>query len=253
MTVRFEVNPPKIIQNSALSDKLEENLEKLKQRVFELSLNCDSIHITDSVLGVSRVSPITVGSQIKNEIKKMNITTSLRVRDRNLISLTQKICDSVLLDLDGVLILKGDPPPTGPKDSKLVPSEVVKNLKELGFDKKIDLYLSLSNNPDFGKLSKKIDAEPTGFVTQVIHSEDQVQRIVDELKPQGFKIIPCILLPSEKNSKSADFLKLDWSNYKERVIDFVKSIHKMTGDVLITSPSDFTTARQTISELVKFV
>ena len=29
-------------------------------------------------------------------------------------------------------------------------------------------------------------------------------RIVDKLKPEGFKIIPCILLASEKNLKSAN-------------------------------------------------
>jgi len=119
----------------------------------------------------------------------------------------------------------------------------------LGFDKKIDIFLSLPNNPNFNKIQKKIEAEPAGFFTQVIHSEDQVSRIVDELKPQGFKIIPCILLPFEKNTKSAQFLNLDWSSYKENVVEFIKKIHNITNDILITSPNDFKGAQETFTKL----
>ena len=131
----------------------------------------------------------------------------------------------------------------------LIPSKTVKYFKDLGFDKKMDIFLSLPNNPDFNKIQKKIEAEPTGFITQVIHSVEEVSRISDRLKPDGFKIIPCVLLPSEKNAKSAQFLKLDWSNYKENILDFINEIHEITGDVLITSPNDFTYAKEILSKL----
>ena len=113
----------------------------------------------------------------------------------------------------------------------------------------MDIYLSLPNNPDFNKIQKKIDAQPTGFITQVIHSIDEVTRISDKLKPEGFKIIPCILLPSEKNTKSAEFLKLNWSNYADSVLDFIKKIHEITGDILITSPNDFNYAKEILGKL----
>ena len=93
----------------------------------------------------------------------------------------------------------------------------MKYFKELGFDKKMDLYLSLPSNPNFNKIQKKIEAEPTGFITQVIQSIDEVSRIADNLKPKGFKIIPCVLLPSEKNAKSANLLELNWSEYQNSV------------------------------------
>ncbi|MFB5645741.1 MAG: 5,10-methenyltetrahydrofolate synthetase, partial [Nitrosopumilaceae archaeon] len=92
---------------------------------------------------------------------------------------------------------------------------------------------------NFEKIQKKIDAKPTGFITQVIGSEEQVSKIVNHLKPQGFMIIPILLYPSKKNQKSADFLKLDWSNYQNRFLDFVRKVHDLCEDVLITSPSDF--------------
>ena len=250
MTLRYEINPPKVIQDTILShEELQCSLNSLRQRVFQIGTVCNGIHLTDSVLGIPRISPITSGALIRDDNKKIDITASLRIRDKNLTSLTQTICDAVLLGLNGVLVIKGDEPPKGPKDSGLISSQIVKYFKEMGFDKKIDIFLSLPNNPNFNKIQKKIEAEPTGFITQVIHSEDQVSRIVDELKPQGFKIIPCILLPFEKNAKSAQFLNLDWSSYKESVVEFIKKIHEITGDVLITSPNDFKGAQETLKKL----
>ena len=72
---------------------------------------------------------------------------------------------------------------------------------------------------------------------------------MDNLKPRGFKIIPCVLLPSEKNAKSAQFLKLDWSKYKNSVEDFIKQVHQIAGEVLITSPNDFNYAKEILGKL----
>jgi len=250
MTITYELNPPKVIQDSVLShEELQNSVNKLKAKAFEVSNVCNSIHVTDSVLGIPRISPITIGVFIRNSNDKIELSASVRVRDRNLTSLTQTICDAILLDLNAVLILKGDPPPAGPKDSKLVPSEVVKQFNEQGFGKKIDLFLSLPSNPNFEKIHKKIEAQPKGFVTQVISSQDQITKIVDKLKPQGFKIIPCILLPSEKNLQSAKRLNFDWSNYSKDVVGFIKEAHKISGNVLISSPNDFKRALEVLKKL----
>ncbi len=249
MTLRYEINPPKVIQDKLLSHEPQRSLDDIKQRIINISKNCNGIHITDSVLGIPRVSPLTLAALIRGFSKEMEITISLRVRDRNLAALTQSVCDAVLLGLNGVLILKGDASADGPKDSGLVPSQVVKHLNESGFNKNIDLFLSLPSNPDFNKIGKKLDAEPAGFITQVIHSEKQVTRIVDELKPQGFKVIPCVLLPSEKNINSAKFLKLDWSGYQDNIVDFIKNIHHIAGDVLISSPNDYAKAQNLFKSL----
>lgn len=250
MTITYELNPPKVIADTVLSHKeLENSVSVLKDKASKIGKVCPSIHVTDSVLGIPRISPITIGFFIRNSNDKIELSASVRVRDRNLTSLTQTICDAILLNLNGVLILKGDPPPAGPKDSKLVPSEVVKQFNQQGFGKKINLFLSLPSNPNFEKIQKKIEAEPRGFVTQVVSSLDQITRIVDKLKPQGFRIIPCIMLPSEKNLKSAKMLNLDWSSYSNDIIGFIKTAHKLAGNVLISSPNDFKGALETLKKL----
>ncbi|MDE1766698.1 MAG: 5,10-methenyltetrahydrofolate synthetase [Thaumarchaeota archaeon] len=249
MTIIYELNPPKVIQDRILShDELQNSVEKFKIKSTEIGRICDGIHVTDSVLGIPRISPITAGFFVKNSNSKIKISASIRVRDRNHTSITQTVCDAILLNLNGVLIVKGDPPPTGPKDSRLVPSDVVKQFNEQGFGEKIDLYLSISSNPNFEKIHKKIEAQPRGFVTQVISSIDQVARIVDKLKPQGFVVIPCILLASELNQKSAQMLNLDWSGYSKDMIGFLKEVHKIAGNVLLSSPNDFKRALEVLKE-----
>jgi 5,10-methylenetetrahydrofolate reductase len=250
MTIIYEINPPKVIQDTILSHgQLSESVEKLKERAAKVGQACDGIHLTDSVLGIPRVSPITAGFFIRNSNNKIRITASIRVRDRNLTSITQTLCDAILLDLNGVLVLKGDSPPSGPTDSGLIPSDIVKQFNEQGFAKRIDMYLSISSNPDFEKMHKKIEAHPKGFVTQVISSIDQVTRIVDKLKPQGFKVIPCVLVSSEKNLKSAQMLNLDWSEYSKDLAGFVKQVDKIAGSVLVSSPNDFTGALDLLHKL----
>ena len=250
MTIRYEINPPRVIQDRVLSNKeVRSSLGKVEKRIITIGKLCDGIHLTDSVLGVPRISPITTGAIIRNDGLDLDITASLRVRDRNITALTQSVYDAVLLGLDGILILKGDEPPKGPKDSKLVPSQVVRHFKELGFDKNLDFFLSIPANPDFEQIQKKIDAEPKGFVTQVVQSPDQVFRLVDKLKPQGFKVIPCVMVPSENNSKSAKMVGIDFAKYEEDTLDFITEIYKSTKEVLITSPNDFQAAVKILSKL----
>jgi homocysteine S-methyltransferase len=250
MTLRYEINPPKIIQDSNLSHlEIIKLLDKVKHRVSEISNSCHGVHFTDSVLGIPRVSPVTTGVLIRKLNPKIEITVSLRVRDKSLTLLSKLMEDTVSGGLDGVLILKGDASPEEKKDSGLIPSQVVRHFNEVGYGKKLDLFLSLPSKPDFNKIQKKIEAEPAGFVTQVIHSIGEVTRIIDKLKPEGFKIIPCILLPSEKNKKSAKLLQLDWSEYKNSIEDFIRNVHNIAGEVLVTSPNDFNSAKEILGKL----
>lgn len=250
MTIIYEVNPPKLPKDDTLSDdELENLLEKLKQRISEISKSCDGIHITDSVLGTKRISPLVASELVKKNFPDMKITISVRVRDNVITEIEKIVNDAITLGVNGVLILKGDASPDNPKDSGLIPSQVVKHLRELEFDKKIDLFLSLPANPDFKKIQKKIDAKPAGFITQVIESFEQVSKIIENLKPQGFKIIPILLFPSQKNEKSANFLKLDWSKYQNDFAGFVRRVHDLCGEVLVTSPCDFNGVKETLEKI----
>ena len=234
MTIRYEANPPKILSDVDTDESIVKFIEKIKI----ISKNCDAIHLTENVLGYQRVSPIKVGKIIREEIPDIPITVSLRVRDKSEEEISKFVKECIVLKFAGILILMGDPSQTGKPDSGQIPSTTVKKLREKGIDSEIDLYLSISNQPNLSKIRKKIDAKPKGFMTQVVQNLEQVQSLVDNLK--GFSVIPIILFPSEKNQKSAKFLNLDLKLYSQGLKEFVKEAHKITGDVLITSPSDFT-------------
>ena len=233
MTIRYEANPPKILPDQ----DLEESISKFVNKIKIISKNCDSIHLTENVLGYTRASPIKVGKIIRKEIPSLPITVSLRVRDKSEKEIEGFVQEAISSGFSGILVLMGDPSQSGQPDSGLAPSQVVKLLKEKKVDSKIDLYLSISNQPNFSKIKKKLETNPKGFMTQVIQTVDQVQNIADNLK--GYSVIPIVLFPSEKNEVSAKFLNLDRKKYGENFGEFLNKVHQITGDVLITSPNDF--------------
>ena len=233
MTIRYEANPPKILPDVDTNESIAKFIEKIKI----ISKKCDAIHITENVLGYQRVSPIKVGKIIKKEIPELPITVSLRVRDKSEEEISKFVESCISSGFSGILVLMGDPSQNKKPDSGQVPSAVVKRLREQGIDAKINLYLSISNKPDFSKIGKKLEAKPNGFMTQVVQNLEQVQNLYDNLK--GYSVIPIILFPSEKNEKSAKFLNLDLAVYSKGFEEFVKNAHKITGDILLTSPSDF--------------
>jgi homocysteine S-methyltransferase len=233
MTIRFEANPPKILPDV----NTEESIKKFVDRIKIISNKCDAIHLTENVLGHQRVSPITIAGIIKKEIPNMPITISLRIRDKNEDEIEKIVDKCISIGISGILILLGDPSHIKTSNSGLIPSQVVSNLKNKKYDSKIELFLSVSNKPNFSKIERKIKANPKGFMTQVVQNIQQVQNLSDNLKQ--FSIIPIILFPSEKNQKSADFLGLDLTEYSKEFDKFVKETHKITKDVLLTSPNDF--------------
>jgi len=201
MTVRYEINPPKI------SDDGQDVRNVLFERIETISSVCNGIHLTDSVLGIPRVSPFEIAKQIRESDKNIKLTCSLRVRNKNLNDI-EKIVEQSVGTVDGILVLMGDQSDAMSSKVELIPSQVDKTLNDNGLGKKTELFLSIPSNPNFVKILKKIDAKPAGFFTQVIHSKEQIEKISGRLKPNGFKIIPCLLLPSHKIQNLQNFSKL---------------------------------------------
>lgn len=243
MTIRYEANPPKILPGVDTNESIKKFIDKIKI----ISKKCDAIHLTENVLGFTRVSPIKVGKIIKQEIPDLPITVSLRVRDKSEKEILEFVVECVSIGFSGILILMGDQSQSKKKDSGQIPSATVKRLKQQGFDSKIKIYLSISNKPNFSKIGKKIDAKPQGFMTQAIQNIEQVENLSNNLK--GFPIIPILLYPSEKNEKSAKFLNLDLTTYTEQFKELLEKTQKITGDVLLTSPSDFNGLNEFLEKL----
>ena len=78
MTIRYEINPPKI------SNSTTEQIEKLEHRIEKISHFCDGIHVTESVLGIPRISPIVIARKIKQDNPKLKVTVSLRTIDKTI-------------------------------------------------------------------------------------------------------------------------------------------------------------------------
>lgn len=234
MKISYELNPPKILDGGFDYDRLKRDIARFRERVMMIRTLADNIHLTDSVLGIARISNISLAKDLGIKSR-----CSIRIRDRNLLALLQLVTDAILADIDGLLIVKGDKPKDRSIDSSLKPSIVVKTLNQLGFDKRIKLFLSISSNAKKEEIERKIDAEPYGFITQTISSLQDLIMINDIAKSHNIRVIPCIMIPSEKNRSSAESIGLDWSNYEDNPYSFIKAAYDICGEVLMTSPMSF--------------
>ena len=242
--IRFELNPPKIVQNRYFEDhELRKSLLSLVARARELVGLVDGIHITDSVLGIPRISGISFAHFIRNSGNSLPISCSLRARDRNYTSFMQFVGDAILLGLESILILKGDELGPDSSTSNLKPTEILKILQREKYDRYINFNLTApSKVTDRFQIEKKILSKPHSLVTQSIESLANLAELADLAKQHGIRTVACIMIPSDKNLKSAQMIGLDWNEYSKDPVSFITEAGKIADEVLLTSPNHFAAA-----------
>lgn len=252
MKVAYELNPPKVARDGRFEQRrLESDMAVLRERAAQLGRYADGIHLTDSVLGVPRVSSITAATFVKKAARDAKLGCSIRTSDRNVITLSQAAADAVISGVSSLLILLGDAPADG-RNSGLKPSQAVRMLSEQGFGRKLELDLSFPAkiaDREAPAIQAKLDARPHALVTQSISSLSDLCEIVDLAKPRGIKVVACIMVPSEKNAQSATMIGLDWSGYQKEPAEFVKRAGRIAGSVLLTSPNSFKSGLELLKEL----
>ena len=268
MNISYELNPPKIVigDDDYYFDamRLNQELQILLNRSSELVNLVNGIHLTDSVLGIPRVSSITAASYIKkNAGNRLKLSCSVRTRDRNFTSFCQFVTDAILVGVESLLILRGDKPATtttttttttaegggggegegaGHKSSGLKPTSILSILNDKKYNKSIHLNLSVPSKIFYHNRSlfeKKIEAKPYSWVTQLISSLSDLGEIVDMAKSFKIKVVACVMVPSDKNRRSADIIGLDWKEYEKNPVDFIKDASTLADEVLISSPNSF--------------
>ncbi len=252
MIINYELNPPKILPKDYFSySNLLDDIDNVKKKVNIIHAYSHCIHFTDSVLGIPRISSITMANIIKKYNDRIKISCSIRTRDRNLTSIYQTIFDSILYNIESLLILLGDQPRNDLGTHELLkPSRVVNLLNSQEFKKSIKLNLSIPNKiRNINTIQRKIDAKPYAFVTQSIESLKDLENITDLIRPFDIKVIACIMLPSQKNKRSAELIGLNWQEYEKEPIEFIRNCGKVADEVLLTSPNHFALATEILKEL----
>ncbi len=257
MNIIYELNPPKILNSYRIDIALlNQELLKFLNRARIISNFTKYIHITDSVLGIPRFSSIHATQMIMNNLTKLdlNISCSVRTRDRNMNSIIQMVTDAVMLKISGLLFIQGDKPAFEESEkapSLSNPTDVIKLLTSIGFDKLIDLDLSIPNKISNQKVfQKKVNSKPHKFITQSINSIQEIRDLKDLIKPNNIQLIPCIMVPSVKNERAAAMIGLDWSEYQDNFLGFLKEVYQETDYILITSPNSFDEGIEVLKKIV---
>jgi 5,10-methylenetetrahydrofolate reductase len=242
--IAYELNPPKIVKGERFDlGQLKGNIDQMLNRASQLRGLVPGIHLTDSVLGIPRLSSVTAARYIREYIDtEAKLSCSIRVRDRNFPSLCQAVSDAILIGAESVLLLMGDEPADKLGGSGLRPSMAVKMLKDYGYDSNIKLDLSFPakvKNNSAKSIKNKLEANPHSLVTQSISSLSDLGEIADLARSHGIKVTAVVMVPSEKNRQSASLIGLDWSEYEANPVDFILQAAKIADRVLLTSPNSF--------------
>jgi 5,10-methylenetetrahydrofolate reductase len=252
MKISYELNPPKIVKGERFDlAQLNHDMQALADRASQLSGLVSGIHLTDSVLGIPRVSSVSAAGYIKWRVNA-ELSCSIRVRDRNFTSLCQTVLDAIMIGVDSLLILMGDDPADGPSDSGLRPSSALKMLRKEGYGSNIKLDLSFpakAKNKSAKSVQNKFEAKPNSLVTQSISSLSDLGEIVDLARQHGIKVAAVVMVPAEKNAHSASMIGLDWSEYEKNPADFVRQAARIADRVLLTSPNSFAAGLELLKQL----
>ena len=259
MEIIYELNPPKIFYGTNINmDVLSQEIEKFLNRSRTILEFTKFIHITDSVLGIPRISSIHGAALIRENINNadINVSCSVRTRDRNINSIIQFATQSIYLNVKDLLFIMGDEPRininAATKESLSKPTEVVTILNSLGYNKLINLNLSIPNKvSDFNKITKRTKANPYAVITQSIGSLQEVKDLKGFLEPHSIKLIPCIMIPSKKNIQAAKMIGLDWKEYEDNVLEFIYKIGTLADQLLITSPNNFNEGVEILEKISK--
>ena len=257
INIAYELNPPKIVKGERFDlGQLKGNIMEMSRRALQLRGLVRGIHLTDSVLGIPRLSSVTAARYIKEHIDteetRLSCSCSIRVRDRNFPTLCQTVSDAILAGVERVLLLMGDEPADRLGDSGLRPSTAVRMLKNYGYDLNIKLDLScpakITNN-SAKSIRNKLDVTPHSLVTQSISSLSHLGEIADLARSHGIKVTAVVMVPSEKNRQSASLIGLDWSEYEVNPVDFILQAGKIADQVLLTSPNSFASGLELLLQL----
>lgn len=272
MNIIYELNPPKILHGKNIDlSNLNFEIEKFLSRASVISKLTKYIHLTDSVLGVPRLSSLTSAQLLLRKIDNhdIDLSCSIRTRDRNMNSIIQCVADSVILNIKGLLFIQGDKPSYGSLIVNALspkPTEVISTLDSLGFRNLIDLNLSIPNKvSNIESLHKKVNVKPHRLITQSIGSIEEIKKLkvlledelekVDGMMGQGMiniKLIPCIMVPSLKNERAANMIGLDWTAYKDNIDEFIDQIDELgISDILLTSPNSFDEGISILEKIAK--
>ena len=264
VAIGYEVNPPRLPEEAgrAGAGEQERLLAPVARRVADLGDRCDFVHVTESVMGTRRVPPIAAARCIMARVHGLPVTVTMRTRERSESEAVEFAAEARGAGIGGILIVMGDPPREGGRPGAgaaaeaagrpvLAPSRAARSLRDAAGARGPDLFLSVpagagAARPDAGPMRAKIDAGPAGFFTQVVSSVREAADISSLLGPMGFRVVPIVIVPSAANKRSAAALGLDWSGYEGDPAGFIRAVHNAAGDVLVTSPSDFSAARDAL-------
>lgn len=173
-----------------LDPPFDQNAEKLLEGAYHLKNRADIITLADSPLARARADSFLLASKIHSMVD-IPVMPHIACRDRNRISMHSTILGAHINGIRNMLIVTGDPVPTGERDTtkgvfdfnSIRFMEYVKEINyELFYQDAISYGGALNQNQAnleklIERMQKKIDAGVSYFLTQPVYSDEDIERM----------------------------------------------------------------------------
>ncbi|MBN2879664.1 MAG: bifunctional homocysteine S-methyltransferase/methylenetetrahydrofolate reductase [Clostridia bacterium] len=171
-------------------------------------LGIDQVTLPDSPLARTRMNPLIISSEIRSKAK-LNTLVHMCCRDRNIIAMQSDILAGWALGLRSLLCVTGDPVAAGGRDdiksvfniSSINLMQLVSHMNnEIFCDAPIKIYGAVNlaaKNFDavLKRTQSKVDAGATGFLSQPIFSESDIERVKEFKEKFNAKLYVGIMPP----------------------------------------------------------
>ena len=191
-----------------LDPPFDQNEEKLLEGSYQLKQHkVDIITLADSPLGRSRADSFLLASRIHTMVD-IPVMPHIACRDRNRISMHSTILGGHINGIRNMLIVTGDPVPTGERDTTKAVFDF-NSIQFMNYVKEINRELLNDDVFAYGgavnqnqanldkvieRMQKKMDAGASYFLTQPIYSVSDIMRI-KEMKARLNTKILCGIMP----------------------------------------------------------
>ena len=246
--VTYEVVPPRKV-----------NISKILAKINRIAGFLNAINITDTPLGIPRVSSIPLAVYLQEKFKNLIVIPHLKIINCNVVGLKSLILGLRATGVKYVLLIKGDRPSEGTTVSDMSLENAVKYAKVIG----LRVIVGIGKNTR-ERLEQALSMNPDIIATQPFLSEEEISNffnITKELRSKyntKVKVIGSLIVFSPKNFQvikaisgnldqkytfSSDYLKLRTTK------GLILKILDLLDGVYISSPFDFDSVVEVLSDI----
>jgi len=228
--------------------------ERILEKVSLVRDLVDAVFIPEAPLGYPRAHSVAVAHVVK-ELSGLRAFASVRTRDVNANALLSLLGAAVLLDIDGVVVTRGDPPVFGSAVDDIGTEDAVRLARSDRRVQHLRLGAIVSLAKGYAEISERLLGLSIDFVlvTRLWRPEQLMHSVFSSARRRGVRVVPYLVVSSEsERSIVFEMLKGHQKVFTiEEVEEFIECLRDLVDGVIVTAPRSFIDAVRALARIAR--